>query len=135
MNRFPLTGFSLTELLTTLAIVAILAVITVPSFSGLVAKSRRSDAMAALLQVQLAQARWHALNLRYARALDALGWTSDNSPDGHYRLRIIAADRRGFKASARPVGSQQSDRCGAFAVDELGPTYGQGFADAHCWRR
>jgi type IV pilus assembly protein PilE len=76
MNRSPVQGFSLIELLTALAIVAILATITVPSFSGLVARSRRSDAISALLRVQLAQERWRANNLTYAPGLSTLGWTS-----------------------------------------------------------
>lgn len=135
MNRFPYKGFSLIELLIALAIVAILAAITVPSFSGLVAKSRRSDAMAALLDVQLAQERWRALNFGYAPTLQKLGWTSTDSPDGYYRLRINRADGSGFVATARPVGVQQVDRCGVFAVDEQGPQYSDGFADEVCWRR
>jgi type IV pilus assembly protein PilE len=135
MNRFPRAGFSLIELLITLAIVAILAVITVPSFSGLVARSRRSDAMAALLDVQLAQERWRALNFSYAPALSALGWATADSPDGYYRLRINNADDSGFTVTARPVGVQQSDSCGVFAVDEQGPDYSAGFADEGCWRR
>lgn len=135
MYRSPLTGFTLIDLLTALAIVAILATITVPSFSGLLARSRRSDAMSALLDVQLAQERWRALNVSYAPTLSRLGWTSEASPGGYYRLRITSADDSGFLVTARPVGVQQSDPCGVFAVDAQGPAYGGGFADEGCWRR
>jgi type IV pilus assembly protein PilE len=135
MNRFPLKGFSLIELLTTLAIVAILAVISVPHFSGLVARSRRSDAMAALLDLQLAQERLRALNDSYVPTLSGLGRASSASPQGYYRLRVNSADDSGFLVTATPVGVQRSDRCGVFAVDEQGPHYQGGFADEHCWRR
>jgi len=135
MNRFPLKGFSLIELLIALAIVAILAAITVPSFSGLVARSRRSDAMAALLDVQLAQERWRALNFSYAPSLSELGWASADSPEGYYQLRVTGADDSGYRVTARPVGVQQSDSCGVFAVDEQGPAYSGGFADERCWQR
>lgn len=135
MHRSPSTGITLIDLLTALAIVAILSAITVPSFSGLLARSRRSDAMSALLDVQLAQERWRALNLSYAETLAALGWTSTASPDGYYRLRVTNADDSGYFVTARPVGAQQSDRCGVFAVDAQGPAYGGDFADERCWRR
>ena len=46
-------GFSLTELLIVIAIVAILASITLPSYSSYVYKTRRADAVASLLQLQL----------------------------------------------------------------------------------
>lgn len=135
MNRSPVQGFSLFELLTALAIVAILATITVPSFSGLVARSRRSDAISALLRVQLAQQRWRANNLTYAPSLATLGWTSADSPDGYYRLRVVRADATGFRVTAQPLGVQRADSCGVFAVDAGGPDYRQGFADERCWRR
>jgi type IV pilus assembly protein PilE len=134
MGRPPVDGFSLIELLTTLAIVAILATVTVPSFTGFVAKSRRSDAVAALLQVQLAQERWRAEHLSYTADLSALGSTSSKSPDGYYRLRV-QADAAGFFVTAEPVGVQQADSCGTFALDESGPHYAEGFADRTCWRR
>jgi len=135
MDRAPILGFSLIELLTALAIVAILATVTVPSFSGLVAKSRRSDAVSALLKVQLAQERWRADHFSYAADLSDLGRTSSMSPDGYYRLRVTHADATGFLVVAQPLGPQQGDICGTFAIDSSGPHYAQGFADQSCWRR
>jgi type IV pilus assembly protein PilE len=135
MDRPPIRGFSLIELLTALAIVAILATITVPSFSGLVAKSRRADAVSALLQAQLAQERWRATHLGYAADLPTLGLTSSASADGYYRLRISRADAAGFIVIAEPVGVQEGDHCGTFAIDGSGPRYAEGFADQTCWRR
>ena len=135
MDRPYTPAFSLLELLITLAIVAILATITVPSFSGLVAKSRRSDAMAALVQLQLAQERWRADNPGYTQDLEALGWSSPESPDGHYRLRVEHADAVGFLLLAQPAGVQQSDRCGIFAIGADGPDHREGYAGPDCWRR
>lgn len=135
MKRSCVQGFSLIEIIITLAIVAILATITVPSFSGLVAKSRRSDAVSTLLQVQLAQERWRADQLSYASDLVALGWKHAESTDGYYSLRVKHADASGFLVTAQPRGVQQDDVCGIFALDENGPAFGDGFADPDCWRR
>jgi type IV pilus assembly protein PilE len=135
MDRPFIRGFSLLELLIALAIVAILATITVPSFSGLVAKSRRTDAMAALTQLQLAQQRWRAHNPHYTADLVDLGWSSSQSPDGYYRLRVKHADALDFLVLAEPVGVQVADSCGVFAVDADGPAHRPGYANRKCWRR
>lgn len=135
MNRFRVQGFSLIELLIALAIVAILASITVPSFSGLLAKSRRGDAMVALLSVQLAQETFRAGNSAYAADLATLGWQAAVSPDGFYQLQVRRAGSADFLAVAHPVGVQSSDKCGAFAMDAQGPNYSGSFAGQQCWNR
>jgi type IV pilus assembly protein PilE len=88
-----------------------------------------------LLQAQLAQERWRANNLVYARDLATLGWISAESPERHYRLRVMRADAVDFLVTAQPVGGQARDRCGVFAVGANGPDYSAGFADRACWRR
>jgi len=135
MFRFKAPGFTLLELLITLSIVAILASISVPSYSGFVAKSRRSDAMSALLQVQLAQQRWRAANAEYAGALGALHWPDGRSPEGYYRVRIERSDAAEFLATATPRGAQQSDDCGVFAINSQGPVEDPPYANARCWNR
>lgn len=135
MNLSRVPGFSLFELLTALAIVGILATISVPAYQGMVAKARRSDALSAMLQVQLAQERWRSEHTSYATSLAALGWSSPKSPDGYYRLRISRADSIDFMVLALPEGAQQNDVCGVFAGSREGPVYSGGYAAPSCWNR
>jgi type IV pilus assembly protein PilE len=132
MERSVSSGFSLLELLIALAIVAILASITTPSYTGFVAKTRRSDAISSLLSVQLAQERWRSSHPAYGTDLVALGIAETSQ---HYRLFIERADVSDYLAVAQPRGSQRADLCGAFAVCSDGPIYERGFAGPDCWRR
>ena len=135
MNLHRVPGFSLFELLTALAIVGTLATVSVPAYQGMVAKARRSDALAAMLQVQLAQERWRSRHTSYASSLEVLGWSSPQSPDGHYRLRITRADSLDFLVLAVPEGAQKNDACGIFAGSSEGPVYSGGRAGPSCWNR
>ncbi len=135
MNRkITDSGFSLTELLIVMAIVSILASITLPSYSSYVLKSRRADAIASLLQLQLAQEEWRAVYGVYSIGLSELGW-QDRSADNFYELRFEATQPGYWLATAKPVGVQMGDSCGPYAIDREGPVYGGRFADQTCWHR
>lgn len=80
-------GFTLLELLITVAVIAILAAIAYPSYQHSIHKSRRADAMAALAQAQLAQEKWRASDTNYA-TLAELAIANNRSPYGYYRLSV-----------------------------------------------
>lgn len=135
MDRHSSSGFSLIELLITLAIIAILASITIPSYSGFIEKSRRGDAITALLQIQMLQERWRVDHPQYAAGLAAMGWTRAATDGNYYRLRVQQASAGNYLAVAVPDGVQRFDACGIFAVDFRGPVYASSYASPRCWRR
>lgn len=128
-------GFTVMELMVAVAIVAILAALAFPGFQDALTRARRGDAIASLLAVQLAQETWRANHPAYAD-LDELGWDTA-SLDGHYALRLVEATAAGFVVTATPnaAGPQRDDACGTYAIDERGPRFASGYADAACWRR
>lgn len=128
-------GFSLMELVIALAVIAILAALAFPSFSDQLQRGRRMDAITTLLDLQIAQEAWRANNNNYAD-LEQLGWTTDASAEGYYRIRIAQRSAAGFLATAEPLagGPQRDDRCGTFALDQRGPVISADYADDICWR-
>lgn len=80
-------GFTLIELMITVAIIGILASVAYPSYMDQVRKSRRSDAIASISIIQQAQERWRANNPQYAPNIATLGITSP-TPGGYYTLAV-----------------------------------------------
>ena len=103
------SGWTLSELMVSLALVAVLAAVALPAFQGQQRQARRSDAQSALQQLQLAQASWRGTQSSHASELANLGWASDLSPGGHYRLAIEDANSEGYTLTAFPVGAQARD--------------------------
>jgi type IV pilus assembly protein PilE len=103
------TGWTLSELLVSMALMAILMAVALPAFQAQQRQARRSDAQSALQQLQLAQARWRGIQSSHAADLASLGWAGDLSPGGHYRLTIEDARSDGYALIATPIGAQARD--------------------------
>ncbi len=112
-------GFSLIELMIVLAVVAILAAISYPSYQESIRKSRRADAQAALQGFAQAMERFYTTNGTYIGAAANGGTTgvpeifSTKSPidgaDIFYNLKIHSASANTYVVAAEPVNVQAGD--------------------------
>ncbi len=136
-------GWTLTELLISLALMATLAAIALPTYQQQQRQARRSDAQVALQQLQMDQARWRGQHDTYADTLAVLGWSSDLSPRGQYRISMPQADAEGYTLEAWPVGAQAADKiCSPLRLTWRGSATATLSAGEHansdpdrCWRQ
>jgi type IV pilus assembly protein PilE len=118
-------GFTLIELMITVAIIAILASIAYPSYLEQVTKTRRADGKAKLMEIMQAQEREYTLNYSYVTNLASLGYTlSDGkveSNEGYYAISAAACGSgigSCVQLTATALGSQSSD--GNLTLDSIG---------------
>jgi type IV pilus assembly protein PilE len=119
MNKIT-QGFTLIELMITVAVISILAAVAMPSYKEYVMKSRRADAKAALLKLQLEQEKYRANNTSYG-TLAQIG-VSSTSPDQYYTIAVTSNTATDYTVTATPTGAQTGDSCGTFAVNKDGKT-------------
>jgi type IV pilus assembly protein PilE len=129
MNSQATRGFTLTEVLTALVVIAVLAAIAVPTWRTHLLRVRRAEARDALTALQAAQDRYFGQHARYAtgaqlsaRAPDGLE-LPPTTAHGLYAITLETyADGLGYLATARTVanaGQQADDRCASFSIDHV----------------
>lgn len=137
-------GFTLIELMVTVAIIAILAGVAYPAYTEQVARGRRADVQATLMEAAQHMQRFYAAHNRYDVQLDgetdnALPANLQASPRAGaaaYTLRIRAMDAGSFTLEAMATGAQTNDRCGDFRLTHTGAraVTGRGATVQDCWR-
>lgn len=116
MKHLRIKGFTLIELIITMLIVALLVSLALPSFRDSVRKSRRSDAMNGILDLQLAQERYRVNNTTYGTLTELGRADPQSSSDGHYRLTVPVHTTTNYTILATALGDQANDSCGNFTV-------------------
>lgn len=140
-------GFTLIELMIVVAIVAVLAAIAYPSYTEHVARTRRADARAALLETQQWLQSQYTISTNYSLMADratvidnarlvASGPRAAATP--YYTITFnILPSANAYTLQAVPTGMMVGDRCGTFLLTAAGVrTVGADARStaAECWR-
>ncbi len=131
-------GFTLIELMITVAILGIIASIALPSYFQHVKRTARTEAITALLDAANKQEQFFVDNREYTTVLTDLGVAS-KTENNFYTISVTVDNDAGtFEFTATPASGPvlQDTECTSLSISDTGLKTSKGSANAkECWGR
>ncbi|MEO8124928.1 MAG: type IV pilin protein [Burkholderiales bacterium] len=100
-------GFTLVELMIATSVSGVLASVAYPSYSSVVQKMHRTEALVSMIQLQQAEERWRSGNGRYG-TLEEVGAASAVAGRS-YQFSVDTISASGYEVLAVATGTQARD--------------------------
>jgi type IV pilus assembly protein PilE len=121
-------GFTLIELMITVAIVGVLAAVAIPSYSEYVKRGKRAEARAEVLKAEGWMERFYTENNNYAsnpptnntNAGFIARFSVIPSTGGANYSVTLAVTAAAYTVTAAPINSMSGDKCGSYVKTNFG---------------
>jgi len=124
-------GLTMIEVLVALVVLGIIVAVAYPSFLAASYRSKRSDAINTLINLQAAEEKYRASNTSYGTAAQIWGSTN-TTPLGYYTIAISNVGATSYTITATAQGTQANDTsCATITLTKSGTSVTQ--TPTTCW--
>ncbi|AZG74225.1 type IV pilin protein [Shewanella livingstonensis] len=122
MKKVSFKGFTLIEVMITVVIIGILAAIAYPSYTSFIAKSGRSEGVAAVMRVSNLQEQYYMDNRIFTEDMTKLGMSSEPflTENGYYSVDSVGTTTYTITATAKGRQATLDTTCATITLTAAG---------------